>query len=392
MKPASRCFLAGFLLLSLAGCTSIDSRSPSATTFADATLAILPADIVGGHFIVSLKWDEHGPWRFLVDTGSTMTLASPEFAGHYTRSKATRDLPTMLVRSATGETMSLPSVELAALELGGVRFKSVPALVYDCSELSAHFGMKIDGVLGFPLFRHTLLTLDYPHSQLILQSIREAPLLPGKTIPFINDRRVPLVSVELENQSFNALIDTGSDGGLHLNPAGLNARFAGNPRLGATVGTLTGDHRQEVGRLVQDLVVGGATFTRPVVELTDEPSSLGSALLRQFTLTFDQQRNQVTFYRENNTPIVTPPVRNAGLSFRKLPAYWRVLGVVPDSPAAENGVQPGDLVTRINGEPVSKWNLSRYDELVRTASRIEFTFLAGRTEMPVPIDTFILVP
>jgi len=69
-----------------------------------------------------------------------------------------------------------------------------------------------------------------------------------------------------------------------------------------------------------------------------------------------------------------------------------VLDVVPESPADENGVQAGDLVTRINGEPVSAWDFRRYDELVRTAGRIEFTFLNGRTEMPVPIDTFALVP
>ena len=392
MKPAGRCFLAGGLLLGLAGCASPDSWSPSSTSIPAATLATLPADIVGNHLIVTLKWDQHGPWRFLVDTGSSTTLVSPEFAGHYTRHNATRDLPAILVRSATGDTVSLPSVELAALELGGVRFKSVPALVYDCSELSAHFGVKIDGVLGFPLFRHTLLTLDYPQSQLILQSAREKPLLPGRTIPFNNDRRVPLIPVELEGRSFIALIDTGSDGTLHLNPAGLNARFTSNLRPGSTVATLTGDHQQEVGRLAQDIMIGDTTFTRPVVELTDEVSSLGSALLREFTLTFDQTRNQVTFYRESNTPIVTPPLRSAGLSFRKLPAYWRVLGVVPGSPAAGNGVQPGDLVTRINGELISKWNLSRYEELVRTASRIEFTFLTGRTEMPVPIDTFTLVP
>ena len=108
MKPAGRCLLAGLLILGLAGCASTDSRGPSATVISDTTLSAMPADIVGNHFIVTLKWDQHGPWRFLVDTGATTTLVSPEFACHYTRSKATRDLPAILVRSATGETVSLP--------------------------------------------------------------------------------------------------------------------------------------------------------------------------------------------------------------------------------------------------------------------------------------------
>ena len=28
--------------------------------------------------------------------------------------------------------------------------------------------MKIDGILGFPLFRETILTLDYPHKRVLL--------------------------------------------------------------------------------------------------------------------------------------------------------------------------------------------------------------------------------
>ena len=86
-----------------------------------------------------------------------------------------------------------------------------------------------------------------------------------------------------------------------------------------------------------------------------------------------------------------PLVRSAGLSFSRTPAYWRVAGVVPGSPADAIGVQRGDLITRINGEPVEKWNLLRYRELVQAATRIEFTFLNGRTEAAANIDIFDLV-
>ncbi|MBW8782047.1 MAG: aspartyl protease family protein [Verrucomicrobia bacterium] len=378
-------------LLAFGGCVSTDARRGDSANTSAATLAIVPAQIVGNHFIVTVQGDERAPWRFLIDTGSTTTLVSPEFAARHASGKEGREPAAMTVRSAAGDTVSLARVQLAPFDLGGVRFKT-SALVYDCAELSAHFGFKIDGVLGFPLFRHTLLTLDYPHAQLILQSARETPLLPGSTVRFNNDRHIPLIPIELGGRSVIALIDSGSDGALHLNPAGLNPRFVSGPRPGGMVGTLTGDRPQEVGRLADDLVIGGYTFPRPVVDLTDELSSLGSAILRQFTLTFDQTRNQVTFYRETNASVVSPPLRSTGLSFQKTPAYWRVLGLVPGSPADENGVQTGDLVTRINGEPVAGWDLLRYDELVRTASRIEFTFLTGRIEMPVPVDTFDLVP
>ena len=388
-----RPLIAGLCVLVLSGCVSTDSRPAKSVARLKSPPVIVPAEIVGGHFIVTLKWGNNGPWRFLVDTGSTTTLVSAEFARANSIGKASADHPSpILVRSGSGDTVSLESTTISRLELGEARLKNTPALIYDCDELSAHFGQKIDGVLGFPLFRHMLLTLDYPRSRLVLQSPNGANPLPGHTVHFNNDRRVPFIPVELDGHPFIALVDSGSDGALHLNPAGLHPRFANGPRPGGTVATLTGDHPLEVGRLAQDLTIGGYTLAQPVVELTDELSSLGSGLLKNFRLTFDQSRNQVTFYRETDAPIVNEPMRSTGLSFRKLPAYWRVLGVVPGSPAEENGVQTGDLVTRINGEPVAKWPLSRYDELARTARRIEFTFLAGRQEMPVPIDTFTLMP
>jgi C-terminal processing protease CtpA/Prc len=87
-----------------------------------------------------------------------------------------------------------------------------------------------------------------------------------------------------------------------------------------------------------------------------------------------------------------PPWRSAGVSFSKTPAYWRVAGVIAKSPAEAEGVQPGDLVTRINGEAVAKWDLKRYEQLVASANEITFTFLNGNNESEKRVRVFELVP
>jgi len=69
-----------------------------------------------------------------------------------------------------------------------------------------------------------------------------------------------------------------------------------------------------------------------------------------------------------------------------------VAGIIPGSPAETAGVKTGDLVTRINGESISDWNVGRFDALVRRAEEITFTFLQGTKEIPVVIPTFSLVP
>jgi S1-C subfamily serine protease len=66
--------------------------------------------------------------------------------------------------------------------------------------------------------------------------------------------------------------------------------------------------------------------------------------------------------------------------------------IVPDTPTTQLGVQQGDLVVRINGEPVASWNYERYATLLASAAKITYTFLTGTREFDVEIPVFELVP
>ncbi|ACB77304.1 PDZ/DHR/GLGF domain protein [Opitutus terrae PB90-1] len=365
---------------------------PGRTTL-DSPLVMIPARTMANYLIVQGKWDKRGPYNFLIDTGASVTLVAPELAARYS-AKNTAPAPTPLVRvkSADGETALLSAATLRRIELGDARFENVQVLIYDCAAISAHLGVKIDGVLGFPLFRETLLTLDYPHSRVLLQKRSANPLLPGSVIPFNNDRKTPIIPLRLGDQTFVALIDSGSDATLSLNPAGLAPTFTVPPRVGATVATLSGDREQHIGRLAQALRIGDYLIDQPVVDLTDELTSLGGGLLKHFTVTFDQEHSRVTFYRESTAPVPSRSSRSTGLSFSKAPAYWRVVSVIPQSPAEAEEIQPGDLVTRINGQPVAEWDISRYQELVASADEVTFTFLNGTRETEKRLKVFDLVP
>ncbi len=382
-------------LLSQTGCLSPrhEALRPGRTTLG-TPLVVLPAQNYGDCLVVEVKWDRYGPYRFLIDTNSSVTLVSPDLAKRYAVKNAPPpfNAPQVHVQSAEGGTVLLAATTLRRLELGEARFDDVPALIYDCAALSAHFGVKIDGILGFPLFRETLLTLDYPRTRVLLKPVAPAPLLPGTTIPFNNDSRTPLIPIRLGDTTFIALIDSGSTAALSLNPVGLQPVFAAGPRPGPIVSTLSGDHASRVGRLADTLMIGGYALPRPLVEVTDELSSIGGEVLMNFTVTFDQERGQVTFYRESPATVTFEPRRSTGVSFSKTPVYWRVVGVVPDSPATAAHIQPGDLVTRINGEPVVQWDLRRFEELVATARTLTFTFLNGTQEHNTTLPVFDLVP
>lgn len=381
------------LLLIGPGCTLLRrDPTPGRTTF-DAPLSSVPATLTANTLMVELTWDKFGPWRFLVDTGSSVTLVSPEFAARYVTATPTTQTPKVNVRSASGETTQLAGVTVRRISVGEVRFDQVPALIYDFTELSDHFGERIDGVLGFPLFRQTVLTLDYPQSRILLtRAAGSSTLQPGARISFDTTTKTPLIPIDLDGQTLVALVDSGSDGGLHLNPVGLTTRFLHGPVPGGVLATLSGERSQELGRLNGLLKVGAYSLPNPVIDMTDELSSIGGSILRNFVVTFDQLRGEITLFRESLAPIVSPALRSAGLSFKRTPAYWRVVAVIPGSPAERAGVRVGDLVTRIDDEPVAVWPLQRYETRIAQADVIDLTFLHGRDETILTVPVFELVP
>lgn len=383
------------LICLLAGCSAGTSR-PVAPQPGRATLpaaaVVLPAQMIGNFLLVEGKGDRTGAPRFLIDTGSSVTLVSPALARRLQGREASATAPRVRVAGADGTVSELPRGSLRRLELGDARFDEVDVLLYDCAALSAHLGVRVDGVLGFPLFREMVLTLDYPGGRVVLQRALDAPTPAGTVIPFDDARKTPLVTVRLGDRSLVALIDSGSDAWFSLNPVGVAPAYAAGPVVGATVGTIAGDHTQRIGRLAEDLAIGDHVFQRPIVDLTDELSSIGGAMLRHFVVSFDQRRDRVVFSRAAAGPIATPALRSAGVSFSKTPAYWRVAGVVPQSAADAAGIRRGDLVTRINGEAVAKWDFARYERLVATATDLVFSFLNGATESEKRVHVFDLIP
>ena len=395
LSPLPRLLFALACLFVVSGCAYLPFRKepprPGRTKLS-SPLVVLPAQMIGNFLVVEAKWDRYGPYRFVIDTGSANTLVTPTLVKRYGTSSTRPDAMPVRVASAEGDIMELPSASLPRLDLGGARFEDVPVLIYDCAQLSAHLGVRIDGVLGFPLFRQTRLTLDYPHSRVLLQPPHSTALTPGTPVPFDDVNKTPVIQVHVGPRTLLVLLDSGSDATFSLNPVGLDAQFASGPRAGATVGTIAGDHPQQIGRLAAELKIGDYVMPRPIVDLTDELSAIGGGLLKHFTVTFDVANDRVTFLRDSHEPIVTPTRRSAGVSFSKTPAYWRVAGVIPQSPAEAAGLQFGDLVTRINGEPVAKWNLTRYEQLVSTAKDVTFTLLFGTNEVDKHVEVFDLVP
>ena len=109
------------------------------------------------HMAVRIKVNGKGPYRVIFDTGAPMTVLT---------NKVAREAG--LLQGAAKPTLSLfgtsgGPVKIAALEVGPLRAKDVPAIVMDhptVKELSLGLG-PLEGIVGFPFFARYRMTLDY---------------------------------------------------------------------------------------------------------------------------------------------------------------------------------------------------------------------------------------
>jgi predicted aspartyl protease len=121
------------------------------TTRAGAFETVVPLEEARGVWIVRVVLNGSRPARFLVDTGSSVTLLSPALGSTLGLGLApTRD-PVEL-QTLSGLTMGSAG-RLASLKVGGAELRDVPVVLHDP-------GPGIDGILGNTVLARYRLTLD----------------------------------------------------------------------------------------------------------------------------------------------------------------------------------------------------------------------------------------
>ena len=142
----------------------LDQGAPPGPLVANAAAgaAVVPLEESRGVWIVSVLLNGAQPARFLLDTGSSVTLLSPRIAAKLPGGLPSTD-PVEL-QTITGLTTG-PSARLGSLAIGDTVLRDVPVVLHDP-------GPGIDGILGNTVLSRYRLTLDADRKLLPLASAR----------------------------------------------------------------------------------------------------------------------------------------------------------------------------------------------------------------------------
>jgi hypothetical protein len=335
---------------------SIDGGAASVT---------LPFRLLNNHIYVSVTVNGKGPYTFIVDTGGHC-LISPQLVAEL----GLKIVGATAMSGAGTKTTAGGFTHVDEIALGAVRMRDqlgFAAPIY----APAVEGIRVDGMVGFEMFRRFAVQIDYGQDLLIITDpTRFDPAGTGTAIPFVFYDHLPMVRGSLADLPARFDIDTGSRSevditGPFVAANDLRARFSKG--VSAVTGWgMGGPSRSYVVRL-PSLTLGGVQVSSPVAGLSEDKGgsindpnyegNIGGGLLKRFVVTFDYA-HQMMYLR----PIAPPPIDagrfdRSGLWINSGPDGYVVTDVAANGPAERAGIQVGDTITQLDGAP------SRFDGL-----------------------------
>jgi predicted aspartyl protease len=243
-----------------------------------------------GRPVVETYINGHGPYSFLVDTGTTSNLIiSPRLAANL----KLKEVGTRRISDAKQNSVIVGSVvAIDSIEVGGVQFAPRTALV---TPLQRAGRSVFEGILGFDLFRDRLLTLDFRRHKLLLDKGNLPPAADANVIPFQSKNGIPVVTIIVNSQAIEAAIDTGATGVMLPESIAKTLQFVEPPTLLPRAETLVDQFYVRGATLTSDIRLATFDFEQPFVAISPAVPvvNLGADVFADFRVTFDEQSGHV---------------------------------------------------------------------------------------------------
>lgn len=358
----------------------------------------VPFDLRNHHIYADALIDGHKV-RMLVDTGGVniVTPAAAARLGLKTEGK--------LAAQGVGEQQADFSLAKASLlKFGGAELEAPVLFVLELADLAQIEGEPIDGILGYEMFHHFGVRIDYAGGTLTLNDPAQFKAPPGATaLPFTLADRIPVVEGQLDGLPVKISIDTGSRASLTMHAPfvhrhqlvqryrggseGVMGFGVGGPSRGIPVrmGTL------ELGGL-QIAGIAGDLFTGEKGAFASDAhgANMGSGLLQRFTVSFDYAARRM--YLEPNARFPQADhFDRSGLWLKQDTAEaLRIIDIADDSAAAlaaqeVPALKVGRRVKAIDGEQVSARHLSEWRARLRDPARKMVALTLEGVDLPVRI-------
>ncbi len=269
---------------------------------------------------------------------------------------------------------------------------NVIILEEDFDFLSQGLGTQIHGLIGYDIFESFTVEIDYISKKITLYDPnfyaarkKQKALKKSEIVDIDIIRRKPYINAKVVNEydevsDVNLLVDSGASHAVSLFSSADPKLSVPKNSLYAFIGVgLSGEIFGYIGK-VNKFILGDFKFKKPIILYPEEESvqmskiesnrsgSLGSGILKRFTVTFDYKEGELILkpnsnfkddfkYNLSGIDIFTP--------FPDVPIY-QITKIRQGSPAWIAGLEEGDQIVMINGVETSLYNLSNVIQMLQS--------------------------
>jgi hypothetical protein len=262
----------------------------------------IPLDIRTTRPIVEVFLNGEGPFKFVLDTGSSHTMVSWDVA----KRLQLPEIGSVMVGAPNSQaTVRSPQHRIKELRIGDLKFFGVKAVAIMDDSFTRQ--LRADGVVCAQDFRGYLVTLDYRAREMVVAPGR-LPEADGKQVLDYTVRHfLPAVELDVMGRKTLFHLDTGSPFNIAL-PGSLltTLEYERAPMMAGTASTIVGTFVVYYGKLAGDIKMGQYTIEKPSVEVMDKMplGNLGYRFFRDYRVTFDYaaQRVRLVHWSEPRQP------------------------------------------------------------------------------------------
>ncbi|MCH8146601.1 MAG: aspartyl protease family protein [Planctomycetes bacterium] len=293
-------------LLSAPAIEDDDTPRPPDKTELRSPVVTVPFDADASRPTIEAKINGMGPFRFILDTGAQGMLINSDLAKELNL-KATGK--SHMGDPSDPEAIEVDRVRLDTVSIGDVVLTGVNANSWERPAAFGHGLSDTRGIIGLMMLTDLLVTFDYANNEMRLTR-GELPPVNGKdVIKFETDGEgLPTIKLHVGDVAFDAHIDSGSPGGFTL-PENVQDRLKlkSKPTVVGHARTVNSSFDILAADLDGDVRIGSHTFEQPKLVFIDMLNSsgvgnIGSAILRQFNVTFDQRNGRIRFSDRRDAP------------------------------------------------------------------------------------------
>ncbi len=325
----------------------------------------IPFELSVNHVHILATINGRGPFNLVVDTGmpldGVLLFENPKTSALYS--------------DTTGQSVANPGfgggesaaneIQNVSIEIGTLQLREQTVMVQPLPSDSL-LGLMMDGIIGYALFSRFVVKIDNDRDIITFSEPGDFPdTQSGSAVPLIFNDRFPRITarVELLNGQrvpVELVVDLGASHALSLNIGSKPSLVAPQKTVPVWARGIGCEIEAQAGR-IKSLSLGKYTLTNLVTSFfvekfmpLEKEGNLGNMTLRRFNVIFDYSRKRM--FLEPNRHFNEPfEFGMAGLSVSNtMSGNFVIRHVLPDSPAGEAGLEPGDQIFEINDTPSSR--------------------------------------